>query len=926
MIVLLLSRGCGNAVAASRITTVFILVLLTFFFGAFSGNAQTSSLQFAPIPTSEADIIAPGRGAEQWHNGSVGISNPTDASNISSLDVYYRFTWNMLEGRQGEYTWSYFDGLVRGAINNGQKLSFGIMSCYPNGTGSPGVIEYDNGNAAYPEYLHRLMQGESNSDWKTTGSGPTSGYGTWVPNWNSPNYLGRLKALHEALYAHIKSTSYKATKGPNSGKTIAFNDAIFAIDIRGYGSWGEWHSASIINVIGSYPSGRAPTAATLKTIIDHHANVFTDHPLSLMISVFDGERLFNTFTPKEVGAYALQRTNKWGLFGWRRDNWGATDKYLDQYLKDNKVSYGNSGLFNSLIMERWKYAPITGEPPGWASSLLGICIFDDLERQLREYHASSLGNGNYGSTNLPYCAKESIRSAFKATGYRIILESGSMTSNVRAGSDLSITLNWKNIGIAPTYEEWNVVFELKDKDSKVVWSNTSSFSPGRKGGTPSLLPSSQATQVTDVFRLPSNISQGDYSLSLVIQDPTGYRAPLPLAIRGRNSDGSYTLKNITVASGNGTPTTPAPAPTPPPPTGSCPAIKATLGSTGGCNGQPTNVFLSSATGQGPFSIVVNGTTYNNVSIGTSFTSLGTETIWSGKPSFVTHIDRAVELGVKFSSSENGYIRGIRFYSPNSVSGTYTGNLWSNSGTLLASARFSNVTRNGWQEVLFSQPVAVTAGTIYVASYYTTAGVYGSTANGLKYAVNNGKSLTALGNSTKGGNGVYKYNGSGFPTSTYLATNYWVDVVFSKSNSTVFNLTSITDKNGCKATGSLHTLTVSSQSCTQQRSSSTASNDIAVNAAPVINIKEEENINELKQNYPNPFSDATVITYRLAKTGRITLSLYDMNGKLLKTIINGQKDAGEHTAVLSARELAAGVYFYKLQGENYSAVKKMIIHH
>lgn len=922
MNVYLLAKGCGNGIATSRITNLLIFLLLSFSFNIGISNAQTSSLQFSPISTWE-DIIAPGRGAEQWHNGSMAISNPADNNNQASLDVYYRFTWNKLENRQGDYRWEYFDDLVRNAIDKGQKFSFGIMSCYPQGSGSPGVLEYDNGNSAYPEYLHWLMQGESNSDWKTNGYGSTTGYGTWVPNWNSPNYLSRLRALHEALYAHINSTYYTANKGPNAGKTIAFKNAIFSIDIRGYGAWGEWHSASIVNHVQNYPSGRAATTATLKKIIDHHADVFTNHPLSLMISVFDGERLFNTFTPKEVGAYALQRTNNWGLFGWRRDNWGATDKYLDTYLRDNLNFFGNSGPFNAQIMERWKYAPITGEPPGWASSLLG-CFYDDLERQLREYHATSMGNGNFGVSNLAECAKQNIRSAFRAAGYRIVLESGSMTRDVKAGANLTISLNWKNIGIAPTYEDWNVVFELRNGSNNVVWSGNSSFSPGRKGSTLPLLPSSQAKQVTDYFTLPSNIPQGDYRLCLVIKDPSNYRAPFPLAIQGRNTDGSYTLKNIFVASSGGTntpqaPTTPPPAPPASSP-GSCPTINASIGTTGGCNGSQVNLVLESANGQGPFDIVVNGTTYNNISVGSAFTSLSTETIWTGRPSFVTDIDRPVEVGVKFVSSENGYIRGIRFYSPNSVAGSYTGHLWSGSGTLLGIVEFYNVTRNGWQEALFAQPIAISEGATYIASYYTSAGIYASTIGGLTNAVSNGESLTALGNSTKGGNGVYKYNGSGFPTSSYQASNYWVDVLFSK-NSSVFNFTSITDNNGCKKTGSIQTLVVSSQPCTQQRSSS---GEVMVKAAPLIS-KEEEHINELRQNYPNPFNDVTVISYRLARAGKINLSLYDMNGKLLKVMVNASKEAGEHTATLRAGELAAGVYFYRLQGENYSAVKKMIIH-
>jgi len=129
--------------------------------------------------------------------------------------------------------------------------------------------------------------------------------------------------------------------------------------------------------------------------------------------------------------------------------------------------------------------------------------------------------------------------------------------------------------------------------------------------------------------------------------------------------------------------------------------------------------------------------------------------------------------VQFQSSSSGFITGVRFYKESDNTGTHTGSLWSATGTLLATGTFSNETASGWQELDFSSPVAVTAGTTYVASYFTSTGHYASTTNGLASAVTNGP-LTAL-----AGGGVYAYGSSNaFPSNTYNATNYWVDVVYS----------------------------------------------------------------------------------------------------------------------------------------------------
>ena len=86
----------------------------------------------------------------------------------------------------------------------------------------------------------------------------------------------------------------------------------------------------------------------------------------------------------------------------------------------------------------------------------------------------------------------------------------------------------------------------------------------------------------------------------------------------------------------------------------------------------------------------------------------------------------MEVGVKFTSAKSGQITGIRFYKGSDNTGTHVGNLWSASGTLLASATFTNETASGWQQVNFATPVNITAGTTYIASYHTNTGNYADT--------------------------------------------------------------------------------------------------------------------------------------------------------------------------------------------------------
>ena len=139
----------------------------------------------------------------------------------------------------------------------------------------------------------------------------------------------------------------------------------------------------------------------------------------------------------------------------------------------------------------------------------------------------------------------------------------------------------------------------------------------------------------------------------------------------------------------------------------------------------------------------------------------------------------LELGMKFTSAVNGSITGVRFYKMANDTGQHSGSLWDATGNLLATITFTNELISGWQTATFSNPVNITKGTTYVASYHTS-GVYAATANYFGSTKSNG-SLSAPSSQSIGGNGLYVYApGTAFPTSNHLATNYWVDVVLQRS--------------------------------------------------------------------------------------------------------------------------------------------------
>jgi hypothetical protein len=137
---------------------------------------------------------------------------------------------------------------------------------------------------------------------------------------------------------------------------------------------------------------------------------------------------------------------------------------------------------------------------------------------------------------------------------------------------------------------------------------------------------------------------------------------------------------------------------------------------------------------------------------------------------------AVELGVRFRADAAGFVTGIRFFKSAGNTGTHVGHLWTAGGSLLATATVTNEGADGWQMVHFARPVAVDANTTYVASYFAPAGHFALDWPYFTVGYDNAP-LHALADAS-GGNGVYNL-GSGFPSSSFGASNYWVDVVFER---------------------------------------------------------------------------------------------------------------------------------------------------
>ena len=81
---------------------------------------------------------------------------------------------------------------------------------------------------------------------------------------------------------------------------------------------------------------------------------------------------------------------------------------------------------------------------------------------------------------------------------------------------------------------------------------------------------------------------------------------------------------------------------------------------------------------------------------------------------------------------------------------------------------------------------------------------------------------------------------------------------------------------------------------------------------------------LSQNYPNPFNPITILQYTISTTQHVTLKIYDILGREIKTIVNEEKPAGEYEIEFDASYLSSGIYFYRLKAGNFIETKKMVL--
>ena len=77
-------------------------------------------------------------------------------------------------------------------------------------------------------------------------------------------------------------------------------------------------------------------------------------------------------------------------------------------------------------------------------------------------------------------------------------------------------------------------------------------------------------------------------------------------------------------------------------------------------------------------------------------------------------------------------------------------------------------------------------------------------------------------------------------------------------------------------------------------------------------------------FPNPSNATTTISFALPEAVHVKLTIFNINGQVVETLIDGYREAANHQVTFDASHLASGLYFYRIEAGSYSDVKKMVL--
>jgi hypothetical protein len=479
----------------------------------------------AVIPYSETDLVNPKRG--QYQDVGIPLFPQSATSGYppwpGTYDAGDRFLWSQIQPASADaYDFTSIDKEIAAAHAHNQRFHFRIMAFASVGYAGNTVM-------GVPKWLHATPG--ATTDYYYEGKKYV------VPNWNADAYLTPLDHLIAAL-----------------GERYDHDERVEWFEFSGYGDFSENHIWFIADSLGAPGPSPEYSIAQLGYYSQYTAQSITKTSITRMVNAtlaaFPDTQIMVAGDNPEITRQLLAASPRRPA-GMRGDCLGVDRLQAWATVPDSWYVQHHDPVVTTLLA-RWRTAPIVTEwcqdQPDGATAYFQQAIKDTVN-----YHVSLVASNVMAPSPDTY---DIWARTNKYAGYRYAITFATVPASATPGSALPITVRWSNFGTAPSYDNWQVVYELRDSENTVVKTVPSALALCNIAAEQNYTDTAQdpaSAADDDKFSLPtSGLPAGNYKLAAKVvwneHKPNGINTvnypPMTLAQAGRDHDGGYPIGSI----------------------------------------------------------------------------------------------------------------------------------------------------------------------------------------------------------------------------------------------------------------------------------------------------------------------------------------------------------------------------------------------
>lgn len=481
-------------------------------------HATPISLNYTPT-TNNNILINPDIGITD-HQTINRHSNPywSEPSAPKTSVVYYRWYWEQLEPQQGVYNYKLIDDTINAAKAQNKKIVIRFMTLAGlNETYYRGSLRAGKKILGIPCWLKKQIDPKTHDICKNDNS--------FTVNYKNEIFKHDLKRFIDAMGQHYDH-----------------NPNILRLDVGLVGTWGEWHLSTHANSNRPTLGSHGYKDQDLIPYITMMQKAFPDKTLSMTIGTLD----------ENTTSYATKN----GL-GWRADcmgDWTPRWNHMENgYPETIKHIIGKGPIKNNQadkdFLNRWKKAPVDFEIctdlVDW-SKHPKIYTKEKVQKTFNvalQLHSSLF---NLKSTKVPSEYKIMLDNFIQKLGYRFDLKHIVVTSNFTANSPISFISQWQNVGVAPSYNNYPIVWRLRSMNNNNYYyfdtnNNISKWMPAS-----SAINKAPIYNQNNSYKLPKDIVTGRYYIDVAMVKPNTHQPKLLLGINGKIKNKWFQLMPITI--------------------------------------------------------------------------------------------------------------------------------------------------------------------------------------------------------------------------------------------------------------------------------------------------------------------------------------------------------------------------------------------